>query len=118
MGWQEMKALAEGFARRCSCQIAHRVVVVLLPRQWTTRRGSHWSNSGGQLGSGTRPLSWRCRRPDRRLSICVTDHNGFSERQPMAGRIGKVELAQDGSSCGFTIYDERDRACVRKKSPP
>ena len=36
----------------------------------------------------------------------------------MAGRIGKVELAQDGSSCGFTIYDERDRACVRKKSPP
>ena len=30
----------------------------------------------------------------------------------MAGRIGKVEIAQDGQSYGFVIYDALDRACV------
>ena len=30
----------------------------------------------------------------------------------MAGRIGKVELAQDGQSYGVVIYDALNRACV------
>jgi hypothetical protein len=30
----------------------------------------------------------------------------------LAGRIGEVELAQDGESFGFIIYDAKDRACV------
>jgi hypothetical protein len=30
----------------------------------------------------------------------------------MAGRIGRIERAQDGQSYGFVIYDALDRACV------
>jgi hypothetical protein len=33
----------------------------------------------------------------------------------MAGRIGSVQRAQDGSSYGFVLYDAQERACIRRR---